>query len=448
MIMVGVHTTRVTWTKVTVDGSNSILGVATDLTGLIQVQVNTKLGKSADSFTIKLFDIEGGVEDYWRDRIASGDLLKVYSSTDGGVSEVLEIDGIVKQVSKKISPDDKNLVFTGLNRLESLLGLITPIPSLAGQTQTPDYWIRLIIREANTQNDYASYAGGVVDGESSGVTIKRPDRYIIGGTLSEWIAAGNPQISTSYNTTSRFYKGDQIAFETIEELSSETYAGIQHYFYLDGQNQFIWKALDTVVSGPLPDKYESAKFDKNEYDIVNYVIISAGKNLYGNATIKNFKYDLVSATENGIRAKTLYTVTGEVIVKELNRKMKSDGYYDASVFPFSDTYPFTLPAEWTNKGSSVANDAALNIEFVDEVIIRTNLEADTYLTLRTSPTMKSKRVVPDEDDQQTNFVLGGYYTDPYSLKKLRVQARTKTFTAKKGWVTDLTMEEDYDKIKV
>lgn len=440
--MVEAHTARVELQRVVKTGDTSTLLAAEDITHLTKIQTVVKLGKTADSFTLNIFDMEGGEDNYWYSRIESGDLINIYSSTDGGVTETQEINGVVKQKTKRKSPDSMSVTVTGLNRLESLLGLITTVASRIGQRKPADYWIRLILREVNTQNNYAIYTGGV---EPSGVTILRPEKYIYGGLLTEWDAVSNDK-RTDLNISTEFYRGDQIAFELIESLSSKELSGDNHLYYIDANNYFRWVIYDPTTSGTLPSNYQDAKYDKNEYDLINYLVMSAGKNLYKNATIKSFKYDLLSATENGIKAKAVYLEgTNEIVLNELRLKLKSDGYFTESDFPFSSTYPFTPPATWDDT-TAVTTDAELNAAFVTEVVRRIDNYALDYLELKTKPTIKHGFVVPDGENQQTNYVIGGLYTDPFTGKDLRVTTRTKTFTPQDGWITDIIAEEDFNKV--
>ena len=422
---------------------------ASNLTGILSASVDQELGKKSDSLTFRVHD----PYETLFERMNAGDVIKIYSSVDGGTTETLEIDGVVREMSKSFAMNDTDLVVNGLNKLELVLGLITPVAGREGQSRPADYWIRQVIREVNTQNGCASYSGDNGDGEPTSVTIVDSSKYIYSGLKSEWQSVGNDEITnTALYANAGFNTGEEIAFEVIEKLSSQQYAGRLHMMYLDTSNRFRWLPLDVETDGTLSSDNVNTRLTKSQFQDYNYFIIKAGKNLYDNAGIIDFRYDLIQATANGIKAKVLLLEgIRKTVATEMERKMRNEAKWSEDTAPFSTSYPFTLPSSWVNGGASVASDSELNSEFVDEVLVRAGREAETQLLLRSKSGVKNTFVLPPESDQQTAHLLGGYYVDPNSsfignTPNLRIVKRQKNYSPKNGWETTIVLEEDADKL--
>ena len=442
--MVKQHVIKVLHTPVTIDTATNAItfGVQEEITGVSNANVEAQIGKTADTFSFRISDVFGGVKHYWWGKVNPADLITIYSSDNAGSTWTTEMSGVVKQVGKQFDPNNFDTTVSGLNRLELLLGTISPVASGAGQTKTADYWIRLILREVNTAGGYADYSGDT-NGEPTVKTIHRSDKYIYGGLLSEWTSVGNS--TGTINTPTDFYRGDQIAFETIETLSGERWAGFNAMFYIDQNNYFRWVQMSNTSAGHYPLDHQSTRINHEVTNDYNYVIVVGGNNLYGNASIKNFKYDLVRATENGIRAKVVYLdgVSAQCTT-ELRQFFVNTKNYDQTKFPFALTYPTSPPPQWYAR-DSIGSDAALNSAFVDEVYRRLDQYADTFLQVHAQSGYKVDYELPDGVDQHA-YTIAGYYTDDFLGEDIRVVGVSRNFTMADGWRTSLKMEEDFDKL--
>lgn len=436
--MTRVDSIKIAWSPIL--DNWTISTTTTNLSYVCNAQIDKQVGNNADSFTFKLYDPNGT----YRTQFSNGDYINIYSSTDAGSTWTSEITGWIRTTSANINVDTPYVVISGLNRLERLLGFITPVSGAANK-RSADTWIRQILREVNTQNGAASYSGGA---EPTSVTINPgyESRYIYGGLLSEWTTAGNDVITQSGLLTDQgFVRGDQVAFELIETLSTTDYAGVNHGYFLDANNYFHWVPYNDNSSGPISTYQQETTLGMQSYDTYNYFIIYGGKNLYNTAGIKDFRYDIVQCTRDGIKAKVVYdTGAGEKVKSEMERALRDQAKYSDAKFPFATAYPFSPPANWGD--SSVCNnDSDMNSRYVKEVLVRIRSDAEKLLFFQTKRGFTlQRRATPLESIYL--HVLGGYYADGVSGKMLRCNRISKTFDLQNGWVVNEEMAEDVNKV--
>jgi len=395
------------------DSTGSYDSTFTELSNIINISVNLAAGESADSFSLSIDDTTDSI----MESISIDDRLKIYGSMDG-TNFTLLIDGIVNDKQSSGGTSGNIITFTGLNRLEKLFNSIV---STTGEEvrRTASFWVKNIIDQVNEFNSN-------------------------GGTNRNITYDNTSIIATSDVIV--FTRSQEKAFKLIEELSQPKYADGTNYVYsIDENNKFYFKPRsNSVESANLVwgTNVLSHRTQKGMFDIVNYIIMNAGRSLFG-ASILQFDYNAESINKFGWKSK-LYTegIGSTLGTAEVRNMRNKNVYQEDSVFPSS--YPYI-----TGWGVSVATDSEYNSAYVDEVLSRAKIKIVELLERQGSASYKVNVEVVNSFDYSlyNNYDLVlpvNGNVEPYfwsSGVTLRVNNIAWSFN-KGGWNTDLKLEQD------
>ena len=395
------------------DSSGSYESTAVELSNIISVSVSLGLGEVADSFSFSMVNSSNSKFE----AIKIDDRVVVSGSVDGGSSYTKLIDGMVngKKVSNSVS--NKIITFSGLNRLEKLFNAL--VATTGEPVQKPaSYWIENIIDQVN---DFNSKGG--------------TNRNIL------YSSSTITQLSSSYNVS--FSRNYEKAFKLIEELSRpEMTDGKAYIYYLDEDNYFHWEPQPETVGSTLEYGVEvlSDKTEKGMYDVVNYIIMNAGKSPYG-ASVLQMDYDVESINKYGWKVKL---VTQEDIANELysaDRRSKPSFWSDDNSFPTS--YPYI-----TIWGESTSSDSDYNSKFVDKVLlvaagrISGLLSKTAGASFRSTVSLSPLLSYTLGDLHQLKIPATGW-SSPYTL---RVNIINYVFNTS-GWVVSVKFKEDEEFVR-
>jgi len=421
------HTYKVEHYSKNTDGS--YITTPTLFTNIVSVSVNLKSKEAADSFSISITDVDGGL----LESAAIDDRLKIYGSLDSTTYTLL-IDGIINQKQYSEGTDNSIVTMTGLNRLEKLFNSIV---STTGEDvrRTASFWIKNIIDQVNQFNDN----GGT----------NRVLKYIYNGLDQDDIATSEPDTITETGETISFVRNFQKAFKLIEELSQPKFTGGSNYvYYLDSSNVFYFEPRSDIKVGTLTYGTEvyNHRTQKGMFDVVNYIIMNAGKSLFG-ASILQFGYKAESINKFGWKVKLFNEAISSTLGTEEVRNMRNRGVYDEeSVYPTSYS-----PAYRTSWGDDVTTDKEYNDSFVDVALATAKDKIDELLERNGGASYKiDLNVLPD-----FGYALYNNYelvipdngdTTEYRWSigvTLRIDTITWTFN-EQGWTTSLKMVQDDD----
>jgi hypothetical protein len=297
-------------------------------------------------------------------------------------NDALVMDGKITDYTLQISASGTMYGVKGQNKLEAILNNVAP----AYYTdKTASYIITDLINKVNSWNS----------------------------SQNGWIDIATGEISA---TTMQFdyYQPYKPVFQMIEELSTNKYTGNGSYiYYLDAGTNFVWKPRPTEISDTeflcegLNDI--SIKIEKGTWDLVNAAIINAGADLNG-APVFAYAYNAASIGKVGWKWKYLTMVD--------------------------------IAKEFINK-----NPGANNTEVRNGVRTQArNLGNQIVLKLGT-PRFKVNWEMRGSLDYQKGdlyklVVPSIGWTSDFN-QQLRLTDIKHTFNTK-GWITDLSFEEDED----
>ena len=312
---------------------------------------------STDSFSFRVNNCKKGGNGVYthQEDIKVDDRVIVYITsyediTTANKSSYRRYDGVVTEINYTMDNKGGMLLVKGESRLNRLLNFTFPAQYKPATdfTSTADVIIRNLLQTVNEENI----------------------NYQIGGaTDAEWTALGNDEITADATNRIEFYRNYRPVIELITELSKQaTNLEFNAYFYLDVDNNFIWKQKSKDSDGlALREGYEFTKIKIIEkvWDVVNAIIIDAGKDPSGNS-IHAMYYDEGSAAEYGL--KWMNTIeTEEEIASNLISRCKNDAVtwinnsdVNKQNFPDNAAYTMTLPIT-TRDGNGVASTTAVTV---------------------------------------------------------------------------------------
>jgi hypothetical protein len=385
---------------------------ATDVIGLTNANVSYALGEFSDGFSFSVFNYNDSVFD----SIKVDDKVLIYGSLDG-VTESLLIDGIVQQKSASADTDNHTTTINGLNRLEKLFNAL--VSTTGEPVQRPaSYWIANIIDQINEFNS--------LGGTNRSISYSSSTIY---------------QLSSTYNIS--FVRGYEKGFKLIEELSRPDLTdGRVFIYWLDTNNVFHWQprsdsvdAANSLSNITFGTTVLSHKTDKGMFDLVNYIIMNAGKSPYG-ATILQVDYDVESINKYGWKVKLISNEDISSELRNADRRSKPANWTDATEFPTA--YPYL-----TVWGQSASSDSDYNSKFVDKCLIIAAGRIAGLLQKTAGASFKSRIGVSSE----LGFALGDLtnitipeigWSSPHTS---RLDTINMSFN-REGWTTDLSFVDD------
>jgi hypothetical protein len=175
--------------------------------------------------------------------------------------------------------------------------------------------------------------------------------------------------------------------------------------------------------------------DQAIWDIVNYVILNAGKDPAGYSILK-LGFNAESINENGWKMKVIpeMQIAGKLLAFE--RTQNPTQWGDSNKFPTS--YPYT-----TTWGVVVTNDATFRSAFRTKVMAQAKARVDDILDNNVARTYKNKiSVVPTLSNlAQQYYVTNDVMPTGYSTTGMRVQSIRYSYD-KEGWSESLQLDED------
>jgi len=407
------HTYKIEKFGKTTDGSYS--DEATLVDNIVSASVNLAAGENADGFSFTQFN-DGG-NDF--EDLAIDDRVKIYGSLDGTTFTLL-IDGMVNQKQQSGDTNGDFITITGLNRLEKLFNALVSTTGESVQ-HTASYWVKNLIDQVNEFNK-------------------------LGGTNRE-IKYNSTTIVDTTDTIS-FVKGFERAFKLIEELSKPEYTGgLNYVYYMDNNNYFYFTPRSDVEAGVLTygDSVISHRTTKGMFDIVNYIIMNAGKSPYG-MSILQFDYNADSIRKFGWKVKLVNEgISSAMGTDEIRLMRMRNVYAEDSLFP--NAYDYT-----TSWGTTTSSDSEYNSDYVDEALVRAKDRIRILLNKNGGASYKVNLVMMPSFGYglyNTHTLIipangkNTYYNWDYGVK-LRIETVHYSFS-EQGWKTDLGMKQDSDK---
>lgn len=385
------------------------------INNVLSINVNTAAGKTADAFSLKISDYDNEL----LSNISIDDKIVIYGSLEGTSSYVKLIDGIINSFKSSQSVDSALITISGLNLLEKLFNSLVAT-NKGNVKHTASYWVRHIIQQVNEFNKEGN-----------------PDRII---TIDE-----SEFVETS--ELINYTKGYEKAFNLIEELSQPKYTGGTNYIYgLNKENEFYYKPRSDTKVGTLTYGVDMLDHTTNKgmFDIVNYIIMNAGKNLFG-GNILQMDYNNDSISRFGWKVKLINeAIAGELITQETRQRKNLNVYEEESVFPTS--YDYT-----TSWGEVVSSDSEYNRAFVDMVLDLAMGSIGIKLNKIGSASFKIKcKMLPDLNYELYNVyrliipINGTSERGNWNVgMDLRIDKITLNYS-NQGWTTDLVLEQDLE----
>lgn len=407
--------------KVELYGKNSngsYVTTPTLLDDIVSIDVSIKEGENADGFSITLNNVDELFE-----TIKIDDRVKIYGSLNGTTFTQL-LDGIVNEKTQNEDASSRLFTITGLNRLEKLFNALV---STTGENiqHTASYWVKNIIQQVNEFNNLGS-----------------TDRTIYYNDTT--VVATTGDIS--------FVKGFERAFKLIEELAQpENTGGINYIYYLDENNYFHFEPRpnDTQSSSlEFGNQIISHRTRKGVYDIVNYIIMNAGKSPYG-MSILQMDYKSESISQFGWKVKLINEgISSSLGTKEIRLMRQRNVYAADSLFPTA--YPFV-----TSWGVSTDSDSSYNSAYVDEVLRLAKIKINEILNKSIGATYKLQLQIEPSFSyalyQKYNIIIpNNSYSIYYNWLTgvvLRIISLDYNFS-EKGWVLDITFDQDEEDVVV
>lgn len=304
-----------------------------------------------------------------------------------GETETLVMDGLVTEVINYGQEKRNTFIVKGNNILEILLNHQVRADYV---TTSASGIIHNLILSAN-------------DGQPS-------DRQIT------WYT-GNDSTSYLVNYFSTF----RPVFQHIESVSTDQYTGNGPYiFYLDSSNNFHWHARPSAIAGTIDygTGTLSMQRTKNPDDIVNFMIVNAGKDLSGNS-IHTYAVNPTSVGQLGWR--TAYEVREDY------------ANYGRMLYSTSSLY--------LTDGSQVTSNTQFRqfIKESAEVATADLLERQADGRNKMQIQIPGSNALSIGQQYQITFPHAGWpSTAPYNL---RLTEYSHNFD-KGGWITELSLQED------
>ena len=357
----------------------------------------------------------------------------------------LVMDGIITEVRPELSVDNKELVITGLNRLEKLMNMLWYID----ETSMPAWKIIVnLIGHTDDENSTKFFTSSTEAGRQYEWT-------------NNW---GNATNTTSINHFREFTP----VFTLIEEVSrSDINKDGDYAFWLSPDNKFRWVLKDSTPVSTFAEGTEiiNYKAKRGIWDVISAMIIDCGRDAAG-SRINTGLYDETSAAEYGLKfaqKKEMINISGplfDLCRKQTGWTSGSDKWYpDAADYPFTIPWPashaHTIGGTPYAVGATiiVANDAAFNAEIKAEARYQGKQKIKEILKRTGTARWKidvQVRGIDWEDATGLNKPAPGYVHNldipslgwtGTNMKPIRLRQVSHDFS-NSGWTVDLHFEED------
>lgn len=370
--------------------------------------------------------------------------------------------GSVKDFTHIVSENGNKVKISCINRTEELLRGMAPyttVSSTEAKQTAPTILINLMNRLNNHNKNHKIYA--VLDtatiyatGTVGSIQSKKKDNSVFA--------------TVSYNAT---WKPVFLQIETIssQEITEDEDAG-QYISYvkpvpslagrLDPEtgkpfppyvDVLIWKSPSVDFSGSFVEGSNISTFsiNKDVRDVVNAMIVNAGKDMYDNG-ILTVAYDLTSMAESGTKWK-YYTASQKKFSNLLNNE-RTLSIGQGSVWVSDTLFPPTGSFPWTHKydGSSVSSDeGSFNTNMRNKAKEEAKSEAEKFISRNKNAKYE---IIYDLPLGSNNFQAGNVYyyqipsigwegTEDNPGKLLRLRDVTHVID-RSGWQTRLVARED------
>ena len=419
------------------DSSGSYETTPLVITDLISAGLVFNRGASADSFSMSILNDS---TNSLMESINIDDRVKIYGRLDSSAiaSSDLVYDGLVNAKSNSKTTDNNSVIISGLNRLEKLFNALVSTTGETGVTHTSSYWIANIIRQVN---DFNSLGG-----------TNRQILYVYNGLDQDGNSTGDANTIAETNTPISFVRGFEKAFKLIEELCKPDFTGGYNYVHrMDENNKFHYLKRTDTLSDTLEFGVDinSQRTQKGMFDIVNYIILNAGKSLY-DMTILQFDYRVESINKFGWKVKLLNESLASVFENELRNvdqlTWTEDSRFPVGNYPF-DTGPLGVFEEISN--TTINNDSELNSAFVDEILASAKKHINKLLDVQAGASYKiNLNTLPSlnyalNNKHKLKLPSNSSSTD-YNWSagvNMRIASVNIKFSTK-GWITDLKLAQD------
>lgn len=258
---------------------------STIIDAFVHIDVDQSIEPTADTFNVRMVnakDDEGNYT-YNSDKFRVDDRILIYATskksiTSANKTECQLFDGSIIEISNTISDSGKVVMLKGQNRLSRMLNFTAPASyyKIVGST------------------GYSSTASDIVQ------------------TLIDEVNEGNPNFNiewdSSYNSTTStpigYYRLYRPVIEMISELSlAKENQEFNAVFWLTPNNKFRWvdkTGLTPEIKLKEGVHFTKIKLQEKVWEVVNAMILNAGKDPSGNNTHCMY-YDEQSAAEHGLK---------------------------------------------------------------------------------------------------------------------------------------------------
>ena len=378
-------------------------GTSTNLTEVFDIDTTEGIEASMDSFQFRI--MVGSSNDVV---FTLNDEIDIYFGTGEADPTNLIINGIITEIKHIISPEGNAITIRGVNRVERLL--FSPRVALYDKdfsyTDANDVartgWDAIITHLIDKANEF------------------KPEND---DTLITYDTTSVPQLGDLEND---YHSDWRSIYEHIETLTTADWTpnGQTYMIELDNTNKLHLRSKDSPDYSDVVGTIDldgadviSAKITYGLFDVINAVLLNCGKDANGNSILVT-KWDVTSIGEYG--AKFKYIKEEEI----------ADTYYGRDRGAGKDIE--TQRNEIRNLGITRVNEILSLLGQPRYKIDATFLGTTKYVRGKVYKVQSSEIAV-----------LGT--TEP--LKRLRIKNILHRFSARNGWMTSITLEEDEQTIK-
>jgi len=277
-----------------------------EIDGILSIRTTYGIEAIKDTFEITCIDKNNSYNFQMNGRI------KIYLYYEGE-SPVLVMDGLITEVRNEGTEKSNKVKIRGNNILEILLNHQTPA----------DY----------TEKDVVYMIQNLLQRASDGQPTERRITWNSSNPTKKSDGSDFP--------TKNYYSTFAPVFQHIEKLSSDEYTEDgQYIFYLDqSDNTLVWKPRPTEVYGTIDygTNTISIKRTKNADEVVNFMIINAGKDL-NNATIHTYAVNPTSIGKMGWRTKYEVRESLSEFIKNMHPEITSNSEFRNIVKEFAKAW--------------------------------------------------------------------------------------------------------------
>jgi len=363
--------------------------VETDITEATEASCREGIKATVDTATFRVHANDLPVT------IGIDDGIKIYFGEGNPTPTTLIGDYYIESLKLRLDTGHSIYTFKCTNKLEALLKNVRPSAFKKDDTNAPDTvgWT----------------APGLIEHFIDIVNEYNADK-------ENWVNIGKDVQSTK-GDGSAFPYIDYVndykpIFQQIEDVSTNQYTADGRYiFYLDTDNNFVWKSRPSTSSGNIIYGTDmiNADIEKGVWDVINAIILNAGSDLNG-SPIYILAYNLESIGEIGFKWKYV---------------------------PALD-----IAKAWKRAHADITNNQTVREEIKKDA----RNDAEEIIDRLGSPRWKAKIEIRGNASYDKGNVYGlrvpelGWTTG--NEKEIRLTDVTHRFSVKNGWTTTLSLEQD------